>query len=627
MCGLAGGFWRDSSTTLEQNMVKALSIMRSRGPNHQGYDKYSVAGGELVLGHTRLSILDLSAAGQQPMYSSDRRFCVIFNGEIYNYIELKAELEFQGDRFNTHSDTEVLLAAWGRWGPKSLNKFKGMFAFVIYDQVENTLVCARDAFGIKPFFYSSNTREFVFASELPALNALKTERPRLNWQRAYDYLVHGEYDFDHQSFIDGVVSLMPGHMLKVNLSTQEVSDPIEWWRPSVLPQKKLPFKDAAEALRERFLENIRLHLRSDVPVGAALSGGVDSSAIVCGMRHLEPSMPLETFSFIAKDSDVSEEKWIDEINRHVSASSNKIVVTAKELELDLEDLVAAQGEPFGSTSIYAQYRVFKKAREQGITVVLEGQGADELLGGYNGYPGQRVRSLLDQGHFLDAAEFLHCWSQWPGRSHVEGMKRVIGQYATGALYQTLRQINGMSNVPEWIKPEPLRDAGVNLRFPSIARPEDMPGRRLMSELACSISRRGLLGLLRHGDRNSMRFSIESRVPFLTQDMAEFTLSMPEEYLVSPQGETKHLLRAAMRGIVPDHVLDRRDKIGFATPEKEWLMGMADTIRVWLQEDLELPFLDQKILRQHFEEVVSGKRAFTWQVWRWVNFYHWYKKLQ
>lgn len=626
MCGLAGGFWSNPSTSLEQDMANALSIMRSRGPNHQGFDRYSIADGELVLGHTRLSILDLSAAGQQPMYSNDRRYCVIFNGEIYNYIELKAELESQGDRFQTRSDTEVLLAAWARWGAKSLDRFKGMFAFVMYDQVENTLTCVRDAFGIKPFFYSSNTREFVFASELPALNALKAERPQLNWQRAYDYLVHGEYDFDYQSFIDGVVSLMPGHMLRIDLGTFRVSDPIEWWRPSVQAREQISFKDATEALREKFLENIRLHLRSDVPVGAALSGGIDSSAIVCGMRHLEPNMPIETFSFIAKGSDVSEEKWIDEINRHVHASSNKIEVTAKELQQDLDDLVAAQGEPFGSTSIYAQYRVFKKAREQGITVVLEGQGADELLGGYNGYPGQRVRSMLDQGRFLAAAGFLHRWSKWPGRSHAEGLKRVVGQYATGSLYQVLRQINGMSNIPDWIRAGPLRDTGVTLGFPAIAHPEDIKGRRMMSELACSISRRGLLGLLRHGDRNSMRFSIESRVPFLTQDMAEFTLALPEEYLVSPRGETKHLMRAAMRGIVPDHVLDRRDKIGFATPEKEWLIGMADMIRGWLQEDLQLPFLDQKVLRQHFEEVVSGQRAFTWQVWRWVNFCHWYKRL-
>jgi asparagine synthase (glutamine-hydrolysing) len=626
MCGLAGGFWSNPSATLEQDMANALSIMRSRGPNHQGFDRYSIAGGELVLGHTRLSILDLSAAGQQPMYSNDRRYCVIFNGEIYNYIELKAELESQGDRFHTHSDTEVLLAAWKRWGAGSLSRFKGMFAFVMYDQMQNTLTCVRDAFGIKPFFYSSNPREFVFASELPALNALKTERPQLNWQRAYDYLVHGEYDFDPQSFIDGVVSLMPGHMLKIDLGTFKISDPIEWWRPSVQAREKLSFKDAAAALRERFLENIRLHLRSDVPVGAALSGGIDSSAIVCGMRYLEPGMPIETFSFIARDSDVSEEKWIDEINRHVGASSNKILVTASELQQDLDDLVAAQGEPFGSTSIYAQYRVFKNAREQGTTVVLEGQGADELLGGYNGYPGQRVRSLLDERRYFAAAGFLHRWSKWPGRSHVEGMKRVVGQYATGSLYQALRQVNGMSNTPDWIRPGPLRDAGVTMAFPAIAHPEDIPGRRMMSELACSVSRRGLLGLLRHGDRNSMRFSIESRVPFLTQDMAEFTLALPEEYLVSPQGETKHLMRAAMRGIVPDHVLDRRDKIGFATPEKEWLMGMADMIRGWLQEDLQLPFLDQKILCQHFEEVVSGKRAFTWQVWRWVNFCHWYKRM-
>lgn len=185
----------------------------------------------------------------------------------------------------------------------------------------------------------------------------------------------------------------------------------------------------------------------------------------------------------------------------------------------------------------------------------------------------------------------------------------------------------MDNCPAWIRPGPLRESGVHLGFPKHAPQQSLPGRRMMSTLATSLNTRGLLGLLRHGDRNSMRFSVESRVPFLTTDLSDFMLSLPEEYLVSPGGETKHLLRSALRGIVPAEVLDRRDKIGFATPEQQWLMGMADTLRPWLEEDLGLPFLDQTKLLEHFDAVVAGRRAYTWQVWRWVNFARWYGSLR
>jgi asparagine synthase (glutamine-hydrolysing) len=358
-----------------------------------------------------------------------------------------------------------------------------------------------------------------------------------------------------------------------------------------------------------------------------LSGGVDSSAIVCAMRHLEPDSDINTFSYIARGSVVSEENWVDKINAHVGARAHKVIVSGDELAADLEDLITAQGEPFGSTSIYAQYRVFKKAKEQGITVTLEGQGADENQGGYSGYAGQRIRSLLDNGHYSEALSFLNQWSQWPGRSRLEGLKRVVGEYSEGRLHDLLRGLNGMDNCPAWIRPGPLRESGVNLGFPKHAPQQSLPGRRMMSTLATSLNTRGLLGLLRHGDRNSMRFSVESRVPFLTTDLSDFMLSLPEEYLVSPGGETKHLLRSALRGIVPAEVLDRRDKIGFATPEQQWLMGMADTLRPWLEEDLGLPFLDQTKLLEHFDAVVAGRRAYTWQVWRWVNFARWYGSLR
>ncbi|MFY1020294.1 asparagine synthase (glutamine-hydrolyzing) [Ectopseudomonas khazarica] len=626
MCGISGGYWRSPPVQLKQQMNESLLAMRRRGPDHRSFELISQITGTVVLGHTRLSIIDLTASAQQPMYSADLRYALVFNGEIYNYLELREELVGIGAIFRTNSDTEVLLQAWQRWGLQALNRLKGMFAFVVYDRQEQTLTCVRDAFGIKPFFYAIKESHFCFASELAAITPLMAERASLNWQRAYDYLVHGEYDFGEDCFVEGVRTLMPGHLLTVDLNSGRASEPEAWWRPSIVQTADISFAEASERLRDLFLDSVRLHLRSDVPLGAALSGGVDSSAIVCAMRYLEPDANIHTFSYIARGSLVSEEAWVDKVNGHVGASPNKIVVSAQELLADLPDLIAAQGEPFGSTSIYAQYRVFQEAKAKGITVTLEGQGADELHGGYIGYPGQRMRSMLDEASVLQAWRFLTEWSQWPGRNRLEGLKRLVGEFSHGRVHDMLRAANGMQSSPDWIRADVLREGGVRLGYPGVHGALNVRGRRLMCALASSVSQRGLLGLLRHGDRNSMRFSVESRVPFLTTDMADFMFSLPEHYLVSPSGETKHLLRASLRGIVPDEVLYRRDKVGFATPEQQWLVGMADVVRPWLKTDLGLPFLDQSKLLAQFEEVVAGRRPYSWQVWRWINFALWYRNL-
>jgi asparagine synthase (glutamine-hydrolysing) len=626
MCGIAGGYWTAGSDAASEQMRLGLQALRHRGPDHQGYEELGMPVGSVLLGHARLSVIDLSAAAHQPMHSGDGRLSIVFNGEIYNYLELRAELEQCGMRFSTRSDTEVLLAAWAAWGAAALRRFIGMFAFVLVDRERQLLLAARDGFGIKPLYYVQDRDGFRFASELPALRALRTDGNPLNWQRAYDYLVHGEYDFGDDTFVEGVRSLTPGHLLTLDLRPGAVPQLQEWWSPRAAHSVHLPFEEAALELRRLILDNVRMHLRSDVPLGAALSGGLDSSAIVCAMRHLEPDADINTFSFIATGASVSEEHWVDRVNQHVGARPHKVVVSQAELAADLDDMIAAQGEPFGSTSIYAQYRVFRLARERGMTVTLDGQGADELLGGYNAYPGQRVRSLVEQGRPAAAGHFLRAWSRWPGRSLGQGLKRVAGAYSEGRLHQFLRQLDGMDNVPDWIRPGPLREAGVSLALPSQQNIYDKPGRRMMGSLAASLRQRGLPALLRHGDRNSMRFSVESRVPFLTCQFADFTLGLPEEYLVSLRGESKHLLRAAMRGIVPDDVLDRKDKIGFATPEQQWLLGMADTVRGWLAQDVGLPFLDQQRVVAEFDQVVSGRRAYTSQVWRWINFIRWYRNL-
>jgi len=605
-------------------MAAALRAIRHRGPDDEGFDVYELGTGVLALGHTRLSILDLSSAGHQPMYSKDQRFSIAFNGEIYNYRELRNELRSIGRIFSSNSDTEVLLASWQEWGASCLPKLEGMFAFAIFDRLEGAITCVRDAFGIKPFFYCFDEGAFLFASEIPAVLALLGRRGELNWQRAYDYLVHGDYDSGPQTFLQGVFHLEPGHILQLKLEGPFCNEPQLWWSPTIKENPRIDFADAADRVRAQFLHNIRLHLRSDVPLGAALSGGVDSSAVACAMRHIEPDMPISTFSYIAGSSSLSEESWVDQVNASIGASPHKVIVSSEELLADLEDMIKLQGEPFGSTSIYAQYRVFKLAKDSGVTVVLDGQGADEMLAGYNGYPGQRIRSLLEQGRAAEAFSFLEEWARWPGRSRIEGVKRAVAEHVQGPIYHALRHLNGMRDIPAWINAGPLEEREVLGRYPRRRSLDEAAGRRVVAELAVSLTHRGLPALLRHEDRNSMRFSVESRVPFLTTRFVDLVLSLPESYLISPRGETKSVFRAAMRGIVPDAILNRRDKIGFATPERDWMLGMANTIRPWLLDELGLPFLRQTEIVKEFDSIVEGKRPFSWQVWRWVNFIHWCK---
>jgi asparagine synthase (glutamine-hydrolysing) len=623
MCGIAGGAWLDHPKKLEERLDKALFSMRFRGPNDQGSEILPTKNAIVALAHTRLSIIDLSASGHQPMHSNNNRYSIVFNGEIYNYRELRTELKGLGYVFKTETDTEVLLVAWSHWGCECLSRLIGMFAFAVFDKSKQTITCVRDPFGIKPFFYNFEDGNFIFASEINAIKQLKSGKVELDWQRSYDYLVHGDYDSTARSFIRNVNHLMPGHYVEFNLSTKKLSNPIRYWTPDVTQTSKLNFNQAAEELREKFLTSVRLHLRSDVAIGAALSGGVDSSAVVCAMHYLEPDLAINTFSYIAKDTKLSEGYWVDSVNQFVGATPHKIFVDQHDLINDLDDMIFSQGEPFGSTSIYAQYRVFKLAKESGVTVTLDGQGADELLAGYHGYPGKRFRSLIDDGNFYNATSFLINWSSWPGRTFFGGLKYAISDYVDGEVYSLLRRLHGDSLAPEWINKEILSDSNVQLLFP-IKNIESVSSRRLVSELAFSLTERGLPSLLRHGDRNSMRFSIESRVPFLTTDIADFLLSLPEEYLISNAGETKSIFRKAMRGIVPDNVLDRRDKIGFATPERDLLIAMSEQIRLWLSEDIKLPFLNQKNILKEFELIVSDKKIFSSQVWRWVNFIRWYQ---
>jgi asparagine synthase (glutamine-hydrolysing) len=622
MCGFTG-YFASSGQVPSSAMRAALDAIAHRGPDDEGINYFETANGTLCLAHRRLSIIDLSANGHQPFIDGSGQYSMVYNGEVYNYRELRTELEQLGHKFRTDTDTEVVLEAWKAWGKDAWKRFIGMFSLVVYDSQNEKLVLVRDAFGIKPLYYSLTQEGIFFASEIPAIQALYPAKLSLNEHRAFSFLVWSHYDFGEQTFYNEINQLLPAHCVTYDLTQHQLEKTERWWWPAIEENKNITFDEAAAQLRSMFLNTVRLHLRSDVPLGVALSGGVDSSAVTCAIRHAEPEMPLKTFSFIAKESALSEEHWVDIVNAQTAASSAKVYVKPEEIVTDLEDLVRTLGEPFGSTSIFAQYRVFKLVKEQGVTVTLDGQGADELLAGYWGYPHDRLRSLLAEGKWVSVLAFLYHWGNWPGRSRKQ---------ALGILFQELLptkwkfRLKASKNdlVPAWLKTESLPDRPENLARPLFTEQAIPKNRQLAHALRVDLINGGLQSLLRHGDRNAMRWSVESRVPFLTIPLVEFVLSLPETYLISPKGETKSVFKAAMRGIVPDAILDRRDKIGFSTPEGAWLRQM-DAAQ-WIKPELirSLPFVHADALINHLEAQFSGKTPWQAQSWRILNFLKWYE---
>jgi asparagine synthase (glutamine-hydrolysing) len=598
MCGIAGIVcWagpRNPSALAEPSRRLA-----HRGPDDAGAlpwrpgaravtsdDPRDLPPGNVLLAHRRLSILDLSDAAAQPMSDPAGRRHLIFNGEIYNYLELREELAAAGWRFSSTGDTETLLAALSLWGERALERLTGMFAAAFLDTDARSLLLVRDPFGIKPLYYARTAGgDLAFASEVPALLAAGEVDRGIDPQRLYEYLRFGISDYGERTLLTGVRQLPPGHLMRVPLDRGQgagvppLPAPVRYWRPEPDRPCELGFEAAAERLRETFLTNVRLHLRSDVPVGTALSGGADSSAIVCAIRRVAgPRRPIHAFSYIADDPALSEDTWVDLVGRRANLRVHKVSAEPGELVADLDDLIAAQGEPFSSTSMYVQYRVFRLAAEAGVKVMLDGQGADELLAGYRYYVGAAVTSLLRHGRPARAARLLASAMRLPGPGGGRWLLVYTGLYAlpprVGAL---ARRMIGEDLTPNWLDGRWLADRGVRLESPRVSGRRDA----LREQLAETLTRTSLPKLLRYEDRSSMAFSIESRVPFLTADMARLCLSMPESYHVGPDGMGKRLFRRAMRGIVPDTILDRRDKIGFATPETAWLTAL----RPWMEQVL------------------------------------------
>jgi asparagine synthase (glutamine-hydrolysing) len=651
MCGIFGIFSSDGTAINLRTVLRATTVLRHRGPDDEGYllvhmqaGRTNACGGhdtdpslnqpniqiysddhfDLAFGFRRLSILDLSPAGHQPMASGDRTCWIVFNGEIYNYIELRNELNGHGYEFRTGTDTEVVLAAYQHWGIDCLKHFTGMWAFALLDVKGRKLILARDRFGIKPFYYLNYGNHFMFASEIKALLEEVASR-RVNPSRLYDYLSYGITDYGDKTLFEDIQQLPAAHYMLVPLDKSGQPQARRYWQVDLNQRSKLSFEDAAVQLRQLFLESVKLHLRSDVPVGTALSGGIDSSAIVMAMRHLDERLELHTFSYIADDPRLDEERWVDTVVSTAYSMAHKVKPSSTELVSDLDRLISIQDEPFGSTSIYAQSRVFQLARQAGIKVMLDGQGADEILAGYPYYLVSRIASLLSRIQWLKARRLLKRAASVYESGELKLLLSACGLLFPQNVRRFAKSVAGNGAESGWLNEKWFHREGVTLDRHLKPRSHDF----LRGELCDSLVESSLPMLLRYEDRNSMAHSVESRVPFLTQELTEFVLSLPESYLIGPDGTSKWAFRKAMQGIIPQAILDRQDKIGFATPERRWLTAL----RPWVEQVLnsrvaeEIPAFNLPAMKREWRALQSNSRPFDFRVWRWLNVIRWVERLE
>ena len=575
MCGIGGYVTRNPG--LHDLASRFLcESMSDRGPDDFGVETLKIDGNtELKLIQTRLSIIDLSHAGHQPFRYADGDVLLSFNGEIYNYIELRQELINEGYEFESSSDTEVLAASWHLWGEEMLERLDGMFAFAIWDKRINSLILARDAFGVKPLYWSHQDGVLAFASTPAALINSGLAKSEPSQQAMFNYIAWGQYDLGDQTFFESIRRIEPATILKADLSGEEWKiSSRRWWNPSLKEIADVSLEEASENVRRLFLQSVERQMRSDAPLAFALSGGVDSSSIVCAARFLFPNANLMAFSYIPDDPKISEIDWINKVQAHTNAEIVEVKFSLDEMNDSLEEMAFAQGEPFSSSRIYAQYKVFEAAQKRGFKVVLEGQGADEILAGYQGFAHLRVLSMLEKGDFISLFRFLRAWRAWPGRS----FRALIGQSVSyvvrsnrfsASLQSKLRDLILSESTNQLLKFERLKGTRISGRQAHLhTLKRQNRGRRVIEGLYDAVQNSYIPQLVRQGDRNAMHHSIENRVPFLSIPLVEYLFRLPESFLISDTGETKSVFRLAMRGIVPDEVLNRRDKVGFETPQDE-----------------------------------------------------------
>jgi asparagine synthase (glutamine-hydrolysing) len=499
---------------------------------------------------------------------------------------------------------------------------------LLFDQKNGVLHAVRDRFGIKPLYYNTSSGFCAFASEIKQFESLPNWKPVLVPQVAYDFLAWGLQDHGSDTFFEGVKQLRPGERLEINVEEFTSSDayqpkPIKWYdTKTVSLSNDWKLEQGAEELRNLLADSVRLRLRSDVPVGSCLSGGLDSSSIVCLIdeerRRKQWSVGQRTFSARAEDAKLDEGRWIDAVLRNRDLTPSFVMPVFEDLTSELSNLVRIQDEPFGSASIFIQNLVFGLAKESGVKVVLDGQGADEILGGYDSFRVCAAAGMLRRGNWLSAIRELHSFRMCSSSTlawFIQSFECLI-PYETSAFIRAL--LGKKTSGPSWLK---FVDYKVKRDNSPAFFGTRSSGVRSLSEVQLNTT--SLPKLLHWEDRNSMAKSVEGRVPFLDHRVVEFALGLPDELKVS-RGVTKRILREAMRGILPEEIANRKDKIGFAASEREWFLRRNPSwFRAGIEKACEFKglFSSDLLLREN-QKMLEGKRPYDAQMWRVLCFGEW-----
>lgn len=631
MCGIAGIISLKGFDP--QRLVAMTQLVSYRGPSGYGFAYIpqgitahaeirhnqehtpEVSRPVVGLGSRRLAILDVSPLGNQPMQIADGSFSIVFNGEIYNFKEIREELESLGHRFTTGTDTEVILRSYQQWGEGCVQRFNGMWSFALWDRPEQKLFCSRDRFGVKPFYYSVYDGRFYFGSEIKQILQASCMPRIANPEAVYNFLEFGLVDYSAQTFFQGVWQLPGGHSLVLPLS-----DPIKpvvqrYWELQVHPQPPQSEEAALEEFRCCFENSVKLRLRSDVPVGFSLSGGIDSSAIVCQAKKIAPQSDFQTFSACFDEEALDEREYIAAVISATSAASHCTFPAAGTFWKIIEQIIFHQDEPLGSTGVFAQWSVMAEARRNGIPVILGGQGCDEAFCGYLKYRYFYLWHLLRRGDPRFIRESL---------LGVQNSPRAFWAFADVSRYFPDR-FRGPFSVVDKICPPEFRNAP---RAPAwVLGANSSLGDRQKADLVTT----SIPMLLHAEDRNSMAHSVESRLPFMDYQLVQLGVNSPPSVKMR-DGWSKWIVRNALQGILPDKIRLRKTKLGFNTPEIKWVRYGLQNGRsnFWRKSPLRMErflaadVLDkecQKFLREERGAVAANWlfRAVELELWARVHF--------
>lgn len=566
MCGIAGIIQLPAAGYGRDQLQKMTLSLAHRGPDGEG--DWQNPDGSVLLGHRRLSVIDLSEDGQQPMLYLGR-YTIVHNGELYNYVELKETLQQKGYVFRTKTDTEVIVAAYDCWQEECLQQFDGMFAFAIWDEKKRELFAARDRFGEKPFYYYYDQQRFLFASEMKALWAAGIEKTP-NQKMLFNFITIGYTDNParpEESFFEHIFKLPAASCLKFSYIYFQYTVKNYWDIDPEAEDPDITDEEAAEEFIALFQTAVQRRLRSDVAVGTSLSGGLDSSSIVAMLQALKSGNRLQhCFTAVFDGFEKNEAAFATEVARQYDLQQHLVSFSEKELLQDWDKLCYQQEEPIGSASIYAQYKVYERARQEGITVLLDGQGADETMAGYSSYYKWYWQELFRKRKLYRSNE-LRFAKERGIRESFDYRNMIAAYFPSFASVVLERQY-----LVKAISQEDLTKDFVRLQSKEAyyTPPEYF---NLNGVLYFNTCIHGLEELLRYADRNSMAHGCEVRLPFLSHELVEFIFTLPSKFKIR-QGWSKWLLRKTMDPLLPAVITWRTDKVGFEPPQQQWMMAPA-----------------------------------------------------